>query len=232
MNNAQNTQQQIRQLTPTELAACIKHFRELRQWSQEQLAEISGLSVRTIQRVEQGSFASLPTRRALASAFEFEDIDVLSKPFSIPADEEHVAAQEKFEQEYVTLAAIPLATGKQLAKLLETCTMDVAEAAFELDRESDETFASLIDYFREYRDYADMCSETQKIEEYDQMQSYIDSLKTLGVSLCYAVRKMRVKSGMGVDKEPMPVNVLYMVCFPLGKEPEKFATPKTGHIRL
>ncbi|EOX7330873.1 helix-turn-helix domain-containing protein [Pseudomonas aeruginosa] len=73
--------QQSRLLTPTELAACIKLFREMRQWSQEQLSAISGLNVRTIQRVEQGQVASLDTRRALARAFELEDIDALNKPF-------------------------------------------------------------------------------------------------------------------------------------------------------
>jgi hypothetical protein len=30
----------------------------------------------------------------------------------------------------------------------------------------------------------------------------------------------------------MPVNVLYVVGFPLGEEPEQFATPKSGGIRL
>lgn len=43
-----------RLLTPAELGLCVRLFREMRQWSQEQLAEISGLNVRTIQRVEQG----------------------------------------------------------------------------------------------------------------------------------------------------------------------------------
>lgn len=42
-----------RLLTPAELGLCVRLFREMRQWSQEQLAEISGLNVRTIQRVEQ-----------------------------------------------------------------------------------------------------------------------------------------------------------------------------------
>lgn len=72
--NATEDTQQTRLLPPAELAVCIRMFREMRQWSQEQLAEISGLNVRTIQRVEQGLSASLHTRRALASAFEFEDI--------------------------------------------------------------------------------------------------------------------------------------------------------------
>ncbi len=231
MNAAQNSQQ-TRLLTPAELAVCIKLFREMRQWSQEQLAEISGLNVRTIQRVEQGLSASLDTRRTLADAFEFEDIDALNKPFTIPSEEEIKVAKEKFDREHVTLTAIPLTTGKQLAKLVETCTMDLSETAFELARETDETFAALVDYFRDYRDCADMYSEMQKFEVYDEMQSYIDALKTLGVSLRYAERKMQVKWGSETDSKPMPVNVLYVVCFPLGKEPEQFATPKSGGIRL
>ncbi|QIL44220.1 helix-turn-helix transcriptional regulator [Acidovorax sp. HDW3] len=231
MSTAESTQQ-TRLLTPAELAVCIRMFREMRQWSQEQLAEISGLNVRTVQRVEQGLSASLDTRRALASAFEFEDIDALNKPFTIPSEEELKAAKEKFDREHVTLTAIPLTTGKQLAKLAEICSMDLSEPGFELTREADETFAALVDYFRDYRDCADVYSETQKFEIYDEMQSNIDALKTLGVSLRYAERKMQVKWGTEPDSKPMLVNVLYVVAFPLGKEPEQFATPKSGGVRL
>ncbi|WP_150428677.1 helix-turn-helix domain-containing protein [Dechloromonas sp. CZR5] len=231
MSTAESTQQ-TRLLTPAELAVCIRMFREMRQWSQEQLAEISGLNVRTVQRVEQGLSASLDTRRALASAFEFEDIDALNKPFTIPSEEELKAAKEKFDREHVTLTAIPLTTGKQLAKLAEICSMDLSEPGFELNREADETFAALVDYFRDYRDCADVYSETQKFDVYDEMQSHIDALKTLGVSLRYAERKMQVKWGTEPDSKPMSVNVLYVVAFPLGKEPEQFATPKSGGIRL
>ena len=231
MSTAESTQQ-TRLLTPAELAVCIRMFREMRQWSQEQLAEISGFNVRTVQRVEQGLSASLDTRRALASAFEFEDIDALNKPFTIPSEEELKAAKEKFDREHVTLTAIPLTTGKQLAKLAEICSMDLSEPGFELTREADETFAALVDYFRDYRDCADVYSETQKFEVYDEIQSHIDALKTLGVSLRYAERKMQVKWGTEPDSKPMPVNVLYVVAFPLGKEPEQFATPKSGGIRL
>jgi len=67
-----------RLLTAAEVGACIRQFRQLRHWSQEQLAEISGLNVRTVQRVEQGDSASFDTRRALARAFDFNDIDALT----------------------------------------------------------------------------------------------------------------------------------------------------------
>lgn len=230
--NTTETTQQARLLTPAELAACIKLFRETRQWSQEQLAAISGLNVRTVQRVEQGLSASLDTRRALARAFEFEDIDVFNKPFTIPSEEEFKAAKEKFDREHVTLTAIPLTTGKQLARLAETCTMDLSEPAFELTREADEAFAALVDYFHDYRDCAGDYTQTQKLEVYDALQSQIDALKALGVSLRYAERRMQVKWGSDPDTKPMPVNMLYVVGFPLGKEPEQFATPKSGGMRI
>lgn len=229
--NATDTSQQNRLLTPEELAACIKLFREVRQWSQEQLAAISGLNVRTIQRVEQGQAASLDTRRALARAFDFEDIDALNKPFAIPSEEEVKAAKEKFDREHITLEAIPLTTGRQLARLAEVCSMDMSEPAFALTREAEESFAALVDYFRDYRDCADAYSEAQKLDVHDEMQSYIDALKTLGVSLCWAERTMQVKWGMDTGGAPMPVNVAYIVGFPVGKEPAQFATPKSGLIR-
>ncbi|MBC8753834.1 helix-turn-helix domain-containing protein [Kordia sp. YSTF-M3] len=48
----------------------IKKMRLERHWSQEQLAEMSGLSIRTIQRIENGENAGLETLKALAAVFE------------------------------------------------------------------------------------------------------------------------------------------------------------------
>ena len=48
----------------------IKKLRNERSWSQDQLASISGLSLRTIQRVEREGTCSLESKKALAAAFE------------------------------------------------------------------------------------------------------------------------------------------------------------------
>ena len=229
--HATETNQQPRLLTPDELAFCIRAFREARQWSQEQLAEISRLNVRTIQRIEKGKVASFDTRRALAGAFDFEDIDALNKPFHIPTGEDLKAAQEQFDREHVTMTALPLTTGRQLAKLAESCTVDLSEPAFELPCEAAEEFAALVDYFRDYRDCADVYSETQKFEIYDDLQAHINALQAQGVSLRYAERKLQVRWGSDQpDAKPVPVTALYLMAFPLGKEPERFATPRTGKI--
>ncbi len=55
----------------------IRKLRIDRGWSQETLAEVSGLSVRTIQRLERGDKASLETLTALAAVFEV-DVPTLS----------------------------------------------------------------------------------------------------------------------------------------------------------
>ncbi len=50
----------------------IRNWREDRCWSQEQLADISGVSLRTIQRIENGESVSRETVMALAAAFNVE----------------------------------------------------------------------------------------------------------------------------------------------------------------
>ncbi len=50
----------------------VKKLRDRQNWSQEQLAEFSGLSTRTIQRIESGSKASLESLKSLAAVFEVE----------------------------------------------------------------------------------------------------------------------------------------------------------------
>ncbi|WP_034788100.1 2TM domain-containing protein [Ewingella americana] len=57
----------------------IKQLRLSRAWSQEQLAELTSLSVRTIQRIENGEQASLETLGALAAAFDIKVADLVGE---------------------------------------------------------------------------------------------------------------------------------------------------------
>jgi transcriptional regulator with XRE-family HTH domain len=50
----------------------MKGLRQERNWSQEQLAELSGLSLRTIQRIEGSNTAGSDSLAALAAAFDIE----------------------------------------------------------------------------------------------------------------------------------------------------------------
>lgn len=60
----------------------VKELRKKSGWSQEQLANASGLSVRTIQRVESESKASMETKVCLAATFQIslESLNVTTSP--------------------------------------------------------------------------------------------------------------------------------------------------------
>ena len=60
----------------------IKSLRTKHHYSQEQLAQMSGLSLRTIQRVESGQSASLETLKSLAAVFEI-DVDKLKGDITV-----------------------------------------------------------------------------------------------------------------------------------------------------
>ncbi len=82
----------------------IKKMRLERHWSQEQLAEMSGLSIRTIQHIENGENAGLESLKALASVFDtdIKDSDKQEEIDQIKKEEEYVQNVKGF---YVMLVA-------------------------------------------------------------------------------------------------------------------------------
>jgi transcriptional regulator with XRE-family HTH domain len=70
----------------------LKEMRLQRHWSQEQLAEMSGLSIRTIQRIENGENAGLESLKSLAAVFEIDIID---------SDKKKEIAQIRTEEAYI-----------------------------------------------------------------------------------------------------------------------------------
>ncbi|QCY14151.1 helix-turn-helix domain-containing protein [Pseudomonas sp. MPC6] len=56
--NSNTASSQPRMLSLEELATLIRKMREAFQWTQETLAELAGLNVRTVQRVENAKSAS------------------------------------------------------------------------------------------------------------------------------------------------------------------------------
>jgi transcriptional regulator with XRE-family HTH domain len=69
----------------------IKEMRLERHWSQDQLAEMSGLSIRTIQRIENGENAGLESLKSLAAVFEINIAD---------SDKNEEIEQIRKEEEY------------------------------------------------------------------------------------------------------------------------------------
>lgn len=72
----------------------IKQLREARAWSQEHLAAVTGLSARTIQRLEADGKASHESRLALAAAFGVEPAELNAVEHATDTSQPEQARQE------------------------------------------------------------------------------------------------------------------------------------------
>jgi len=77
----------------------VQKLRLQRGWSQQQLADLSGLSTRTIQRIENGQPASAESLKSLASVFEIDfsslssEQDMAATPTATRLDEQLALAK-------------------------------------------------------------------------------------------------------------------------------------------
>ena len=72
----------------------LKNLRLEKGWSQEQLADISGVSVRTVQRLEKGEKPGIETLKALAAAFEISSSQLQEK-FNVHQEQKTMIEQRK-----------------------------------------------------------------------------------------------------------------------------------------
>ena len=78
----------------------VRKLRLQRGWSQEHLAALTGVNVRTIQRLERGAKMGLETRAALAAVFEVH-ASTFEPGEATVTDTAHVSPDEQEAIEYV-----------------------------------------------------------------------------------------------------------------------------------
>ncbi len=95
----------------------IRKLRLQRGWTQDQLSEISGLSIRTIQRLERGAPPSLETAKSLAATFDVDfqsfkpwesDMSVENNAPTVSDEEQAAIRYAKRVVEYVQGAIVTL----------------------------------------------------------------------------------------------------------------------------
>jgi transcriptional regulator with XRE-family HTH domain len=99
-----------------ETGMLVQKLRLQHGWSQEDLADLCALSVRTIQRVERGQTASAESIKALASVFEVDFLSLkepeMDKPSALGVDREeslalaHVRRVKSFYHHAVQFAVV------------------------------------------------------------------------------------------------------------------------------
>ncbi len=90
----------------------VKELRKERGWSQQQLADMAGVTRRTVQRVEQGNRASVETLKALASLLEVDFRSLQAEPGELENDAVETARSAREEKE-------ALAYGRRMKDFLQ-----------------------------------------------------------------------------------------------------------------
>ena len=221
---------EIRDLTLDELAKLVIAFREQRGWTQETLAELAGISMRTVQRVEKAQPSDLDTRRALAKAFEWQDIDVFNKPWPFPNEDKITEENKRLDETTTRVEMETGLSGKMLREKLE-CSQAVSFHEYtELQDEATAIFAELQDYIR---DYLDICSEYSAVEKLNVSKDFqvaIDKLRDLEIVIGVGIRQMRVSSESWENKEPLKFSVIHIVAGYSKIFPDSIRMPKQAQL--
>lgn len=208
-----------RLITNSELGYWIKSMRKERGWTQDVLAELSGLNIRTIQRIENGETTSnLHTRRALAKGLEFQDIDVFNKPFKF-LNKEHISC------ETIQLSLDKITSGYRLREMVEISKAFHFEKLVELTNDGDKLFAELKDYLMDFDMCSDLYSEVGKLDVNQHIQCLIENLKEIGYVIGANIRNVPVIIDHNekniIDLKVISIFISSVSCFP-----EKIFIPK------
>jgi transcriptional regulator with XRE-family HTH domain len=111
----------------------------------ETLAEIAGITARTLQRVESGQGGSADTRRALARALECPDIDAFNKPWPIPDMAKIKQEADRIKRETAEVAIQPLPTGRAVSEFAELSNASGLHQFGPMSEEAEHVFAELQD---------------------------------------------------------------------------------------
>lgn len=101
----------------------LRRERELRAWSQSHLAEVAGLSMRTVQRIENSGSASLDSAKAIAAAFDTQVEALLPIATEVPKPK-HIAKRLVFVT--AIFSSLLLAFGWWSQAYAEQVMVDVA----------------------------------------------------------------------------------------------------------
>src|SRR6266446_3825235 len=156
----------------------IKELRIKRAWSQEVLAAISGISVRTVQRIEAGHAVALDTLQALANALDINVTDLgQAKGASLPTDSNGILL-------------VRIQTGRDLFTLVRDAKLYGLDHG-EIDAEMVELVAAFLQDVRDQADIGRWFGPGDWIRTYSQFTSRIQELEDAGLCV-FAMRQCDV----------------------------------------
>ena len=150
----------------------IRAYRTERAWTQEQLAEISGVGVRTIQRTETGKNCSFETLLSLAAAFDIDVKDIMKK-----AKQKGESPQEDIGGAFLSRVH----SSEELFRIAQGAhTFDYCYDSLYQSHEK-EVVGQLLDYLKEFGDMMHEIEPSMRMKVCDECQIFLDNLEAVGL---------------------------------------------------
>lgn len=188
----------------------IRELRELRCWTQEQLAEIAKLSPRTIQRLEKGQPASLESLRAVSQALQVSFEEIRAETNSAAQKLDHVSSESALKQDDFLPRIL---SGSELLKVIAGSEM----YQFSNDELKDDEEVDLVSSFAQMlQDMGDLWDELDagaKVKAGFDFQKELEQLTEKGFWVFgkQVVQKFVVESFSQCQIVPLKVAVVRIV---------------------
>jgi transcriptional regulator with XRE-family HTH domain len=186
-----------------EIGKLVRKLRGNLGWSQEQLTERARFrDVKTVQRVEAGRPTSGDTRRALARAFEIDDLEFFNRSRPHPSPEQLRAIQDKFERENVVLDAERIGNGRELIlKITAENALGVVPELGDLPQVVQDLLMAIHDCLLELIDILEVAAQSELLGGYsDKFDDLISGLNAEGHCLYVAQRRSTYLAAIPNDR--------------------------------
>lgn len=187
------------------IALNIRKFRQSRHWSQEELAVVSGVDVRTIQRAESGRPIALDSLKAIGAAFDTTIESLSASP------EELNRHLEEFQEKFSVIELQPLEAGPDLHDFLHTDAFLLQRVGTFSDEQADE-FA---EFEQELKDYGDLWGDLEPLQRREgekHLEGIIQRLRSVGVSASIGTHTMNLRPQAGGPS--LRMSMLYVAVVP------------------
>jgi transcriptional regulator with XRE-family HTH domain len=166
-----------------ELAAIIKEFRAKRALTQEHLAQLSEVNIRTIQRLESSGACSKDNLRAVAEAFDTDVKQLIEEAEARKALNSHVL--QFFEEIASTNVLVNLQemTGpKDLLDCLAGCVGQITDFPEDLSDSEAGLVGAALDFLKDFAEIESGLNPSEKIKMAAELNQNFAELKQAGIS--------------------------------------------------
>lgn len=165
-----------------ELAAIIKEFRAKRALTQEHLAQLSEVNIRTIQRLESTGACSQENLRAIAEAFDTDVKQLIEEAEARKAlNPAFLNVLEELTSKHVVVNLQEMNGPKDLLDCLAGCVGQITDFPNDLSDSETGLVGSALDFLKDFAEVESGLNPSEKIKMAEELNQSFTELKQVGI---------------------------------------------------